>query len=49
MKKTVQVAVSIEFKKNLDKMYPHTNGSREKTTKLNKLLEEMIYGKKKTF
>lgn len=47
-RKTIQVNVCVEFKNNLDKLYPHTNGIRKKTEQLNKLLEEILYGTKKT-
>ena len=45
-RKTIQVAVSINFKDNLDRLFPNTNGVRAKTEKLNDMLEELIYGKK---
>jgi len=45
-RKTVQVAVSIQFKTNLERLFPNTKGIRLKTEKLNELLEELLYGKK---
>ena len=47
MKHDIQIRVDIRFKKNLEKLFPATNGNRARTLKLNEKLEELLYGKKK--
>ena len=42
---STQERVDINFKRNLDKLYPDARSMRIKTQKLNTLLEEMLYGK----
>jgi len=47
MKNEIQIRATIKFKHNLDKLFPHKKSTREKTEELNKILEELIYGKTK--
>ena len=48
MRKQIQIRASVQFVKNLDKLYPDMGSIRAKTEKLNKILEEIIYnGNKK--
>ena len=46
MRNDIQVRVSLNFKKSLDKLYPNAKSIRIKTEKLNSILEEILYGKK---
>jgi len=47
MKKDKLARISIEFEKNLNKLYPHHTSMLKKTQELNKELEKMLFGKKK--
>ena len=42
-----QERVDITFAKNINLLYPHINGMRKKTEKLNEVLEQILFGKKK--
>lgn len=48
VRKTVHVAVCVDFRENLEKLYPNISGVRKKTERLNEILEELLYGTKKT-
>ena len=37
--------VDKDFVKNLERLYPFERSVRERTRKLNKLLDELVYGK----
>ena len=47
MLKYKHMRTDIEFEQNLKKLMPEVKGMPERTRKLNKILEEMIYGIKK--
>ena len=40
------IRVDKKFVKNLNELYPQEIGFRNKTKRLNKVLEDMLYGKK---
>ncbi len=44
---TAAIRVDKKFVINLNELYPQETGFRKKTKKLNTVLEEMLYGKKK--
>ena len=47
VRKTIQIHASITFTDNMRKLFPHTKSDRERTERLNKIIEELLYGKKK--
>jgi len=47
MRKDTHIRADKIFVSNINKLYPNTKSMREKTEKLNSILEELIYGKKK--
>jgi len=47
MKDEIQIRCSIQFKNNLEKVYPTKKSTKERIKELNNILEDLIYGKKK--
>ncbi|KKN27129.1 hypothetical protein LCGC14_0867790 [marine sediment metagenome] len=44
---TIQKRISKKFVSNLNELYPQETSFNKKTKRLNEVLEEMLYGKKK--
>lgn len=45
-KKAIQVRVDINFFNNVKKLFPDSPTNTERTRRLNKIVEEILYGKK---
>ena len=43
---TIQKKVNKKFAENLNELFPQESGFNKKTVRLNKILEEMLHGKK---
>jgi len=46
MRDDIRITATIQFKANLEKLYPNKRSTKEQIKELNKILENMIYGKK---
>ncbi len=47
MRRDVRIRASLKFVESINKLYPEKESMRIKTEKLNKILEDLIYGTKK--